>query len=162
MLIMGIAEKQLEKQILENFASVAETIGYSPLHGKIIGVLLIEDKPVSLNELARETGYSTSMISLSLDFLEVMEVVKKVKKTGDRKLYVKLNGDLLNILKKAIVTRVKKSIATSLSEFEENRTHLSELDSREREKVKGTLDKLETEIKRLEYYVQMLSAIELP
>lgn len=159
---MGTAEKQLEKQILENFASVAETIGYSPLHGKIIGVLLIEDKPVSLNELARETGYSTSMISLSLDFLEVMEVVKKVKKTGDRKLYVKLNGDLLNILKKAIVTRVKKTIATSLSEFEENRTHLSELDSKEREKVKGTLDKLETEIKRLDYYVQMLSAIELP
>jgi DNA-binding transcriptional regulator GbsR (MarR family) len=155
-------EKKLEAQILENFASVAQTIGYSPLHGKIIGVLLIEDKPVSLNELAKETGYSSSMISLSLDFLEVMEVIKKVKKSGDRKLYVKLNGDLLNILKKAIVTRVKKTISESLIEFEENRRNIDKLPAAERKRVRSTLDKLEKEIQRLDYYVQMLSSIELP
>jgi HTH-type transcriptional regulator, osmoprotectant uptake regulator len=155
-------EKKLEAQILENFASVAQTIGYSPLHGKIIGVLLIEGKPVSLNELAKETGYSSSMISLSLDFLEVMEVIKKVKKSGDRKLYVKLNGDLLNILKKAIVTRVKKTISESLIEFEENRKNIDKLPAAERKRVRSTLDKLEKEIQRLDYYVQMLSSIELP
>ena len=160
--IMALTEKQLERQILDNFAAVAETIGYSPLHGKIIGVLLIKDKPISLNELAKETGYSASMISLSLDFLEVMEVVKKVKKTGDRKLYVKLNGDLLNILKKAIVTRVKKTLSESLVEFGEDRSRLDDLNPEERKRIKKTLDTLETEIKRLDYYVNMLTQIELP
>jgi len=147
---------------LENFAAVAETIGYSPLHGKIIGVLLIEGRPVSLTELARDTGYSSSMISLSLDFLEVMEVIRKIKKTGDRKLYVQLNGDLLSILKKAIVTRVKKTLSSSLSDFEESKTHLENLDKEEQKRVKRTLDILEREIKRLDYYVSMLAQIELP
>jgi DNA-binding transcriptional regulator GbsR (MarR family) len=159
---MALTEKQLEKQILENFATVAETIGYSPLHGKIIGVLLLKDKPISLNELAKETGYSASMISLSLDFLEIMEVIKKVKKTGDRKLYVRLNGDLLSILKKAIVTRVKKTISESLTDFEEDRNHLQDLKPEERKRIKKTLDTLETEIKRLDYYVNMLAGIDLP
>jgi DNA-binding transcriptional regulator GbsR (MarR family) len=159
---MSDKESKLERQILDNFANVAETIGYSPLHGKIIGVLLLQDRPVSLNELAKETGYSASMISLSLDFLEVMEVIKKVKKPGDRKLYVKLNGDLLNILKKAIVTRVKKSLSTSLGEFEETRQSLEGLETAKKTKVKKTLDTLEKEIKRLDYYVQMLAEIELP
>jgi DNA-binding transcriptional regulator GbsR (MarR family) len=157
-----LTKKQLESKILDNFASVAKTIGYSPLHGKIIGVLLIEGEPVSLTQLAKEIGYSSSMISLSLDFLEVMEVVKKVKKSGDRKLYVKLNGDLLNILKKAIVMRVKKTLSSSLVDFEESKKHLDSLNPEERKKVKRTLDTLEKEIKRLDYYVNMLAQIELP
>jgi len=157
-----LTERQLERKILENFATVAETIGYSPLHGKIIGVLLIKDRPVSLTELAKDTGYSSSMISLSLDFLEVMEVIRKIKKTGDRKLYVQLNGDLLNILKKAIVTRVKKTLSQSLGEFEESKTHLESLDKEEQKRVKRTLDILEREIKRLDYYVNMLAQIKLP
>jgi len=155
-------ERQLEKKILNNFAAVAETIGYSPLHGKIIGVLLIKSKPVSLQELSKETGYSLSMISLSLDFLEVMEVVKKIKKPGDRKLYVKLNGSLLDILKKAVVIRVKKTLADSLREFEESREHLDGLDRNEQRRIRRIIDILEREIKRLDYYVNMLAQIELP
>ncbi len=157
-----LTEKQLENKIMGNFAAVAETIGYSPLHGKIIGVLLIKEKPASLQELAKETGYSSSMISLSLDFLEIMEVIKKVKKPGDRKLYVTLNGELLDILKKAVVTRVKKTLSESLKEFDETRSHLRELDDDERKRVKHTLEVLEKEIKRLDYYVNMLEGIKLP
>ncbi len=157
-----LSEKQLEKKIMSNFAAVAETIGYSPLHGKIIGVLLIRDKPISLQDLAKETGYSSSMISLSLDFLEVMEVVKKVKKAGDRKLYVRLNGDLLDILKKAVVVRVKKTLADSLKEFDESREHLEGLDKDEQKRIKRIIDVLEKEIKRLDYYINMLAQIKLP
>lgn len=157
-----VTERKLKKEIMSNFAKVAETIGYSPLHGQIIAVLLIKDRPVSLPELAQETGYSPSMISLSLDFLEVMEVIKKVKKTGDRKLYVELNGDLLSILKKAIVTRVKKVLSSSLNEFEETKSHLNGLKQDERARVKRSVDILEQEIKKLDYYINLLSQIELP
>jgi len=156
------SEKQIERKILDSFATVAETIGYSPLHGKIIGVLLLEGRPTSLPEIAKETGYSISMISLSLDFLEIMEVVKKVKKSGDRKLYVELNGDLLSILKKAIVTRVKKTLSSSINDFEEGKKRLAQMNSEEAKQTKRAIDILEKEIKRLEYYVDLLADIELP
>jgi DNA-binding transcriptional regulator GbsR (MarR family) len=145
-----------EKGILETFGQVAETIGYSQVHGKIIGVLLVKNGEMSLQEIARRTGYSVPMISLSLDLLEVLGVVKKTKRSGDRNIYVSLSGDLLECLKKAFVMRLQKSISESLEGFGKIRKSGG---SREDRKA---LDALEKEIKRLNRYVGLLSKIKLP
>jgi len=157
-----MTEKELEKKILSGFAGVASAIGYSPLHGKLIGALLVKDRPVSLQELAKETGYSASMVSLSLDFLEVLEVIKKVKKTGDRKLYVRLHGDLLEILKKAVILRVNKTITSSLNDFQDDKKHLDGLSDDERARVSKTIQVLETQLERLQGYLNLLAEIQLP
>jgi DNA-binding transcriptional regulator GbsR (MarR family) len=149
--------KGLEGKILDTFADVASSIGYSPLHGKIIGVLLVKDRSMSLQEIANETGYSSSMVSLSLDLLEVLGVIKKVKKTADRKLYIELSGDLLECLKKAFVMRLDKSISQSLQEFEKLRES-----AKSDQVAEKTLSILEKEIKRLETYINLLSKINLP
>ena len=148
---------KLENRILNTFADVATSIGYSPLHGKIIGVLLVEQKPMSLQGLARKTGYSSSMVSLSLDLLDVLGVIKKVKKTGDRKLYVEISGDLLECLKKAFVMKLEKSIEQTMADFEQLRkTAKTDLPA------VRTLDVLEREIRRLKGYVNLLAKVRLP
>ena len=147
----------LENRILDIFSDVAGSIGYSPLHGKIIGVLLVKQRSMSLQEIAKETGYSSSMISLSLDLLELLGVIKKVKKAADRKLYIELSGDLLECLRKAFVMKLERSISGSLAEFEKLKK-----DSRENKSSRHTLDVLEKEIKRLDKYVSLLSKISLP
>ena len=154
--------KEIEEKIYSTFSDVASSIGYSPLHGKIIGVLLVRGKTISLQDLARETGYSASMISLSLDFLEVLGVIKKVKKTADRKLYISLHGDLLEALKTAIVMRTSKSIKESLSDFEKAKKDLKSIEASEKKRITKTVDVLEYEIKRLEKYMNLLSDIRLP
>lgn len=154
--------KAVEEKIYSTFSDVASSIGYSPLHGRIIGVLLVEGGEMSLQELARKTGYSASMISLSLDLLELLGVIKKLKKTGDRNLYIALQGDLLECLKNAIILRVSKSIDSTLSDFRKSRADLGRLESGERRKMLKTLNVLEGEIKRLERYVRLLSGIRLP
>ncbi|MBI4164088.1 MAG: hypothetical protein HY512_04450 [Candidatus Aenigmarchaeota archaeon] len=156
------AESEIYNKILSTFAEVASSIGYSPLHGKIIGVLLIKNRPVSLQELAKATGYSSSMLSLSLDFLEILEVVKKVKKEADRKLYVSLAGDLLECLKRAITIKIEKSIQSSLSEFESSKKELTKLNAKEKAEIVNSLEILESQIKRLNKYVVLLSQIRLP
>lgn len=155
-------KKSLEEKIYSTFSDVAGSIGYSPLHGKIIAVLLVKGKEMSLQELAKETGYSSSMVSLSLDLLEVLGVVKKIKKTADRNLYIALQGDLLECLKNAMILKVKKSIVSTLNEFEENKKNLKKLDKRERQRIEKTIQILRKEIKRLERYIDMLSRIRLP
>jgi len=154
--------KKLEEKIYSTFSDIASSIGYSPLHGRIIGVLLVQGREMSLQELARETGYSPSMISLSLDLLELLGVIRRVKKTGDRNLYIALQGDLLKCLKNAIILRVKKSIGSTLSDFDKNRTDLRKLGREERKRMLKTLNILEKEIKRLEKYINLLSGIKLP
>ncbi len=157
------SQHEIEKKILSTFSETANALGYSPLHGSIIGVLLVKDRPMSLQEIAEETGYSTSMISLSLDLLEVLGVIKKMKKTGDRKLYIKLDGDLLEVLKNAIIIKLSKSIRHSLTDFDESRKKLHTINSStDRERVKKKIDVLEKELKRLQSYVEILSDVKLP
>lgn len=154
--------KEIEEKIYSTFSDIASSIGYSPLHGKIIGVLLVHGKEMSLQELAKETGYSASMISLSLDLLELLGVIKRVKKTGDRNLYIILKGDLLESLKNAIILRVKKSIDSTLIDFGKSRQDLKKLKGEERQRMLKTMDILEKEIKRLGRYINLLSGIKLP
>jgi len=155
-------ERVLERNILSIFSTLASTLGYSPIHGKIIGSLLMESKQLTLQEIAKKTGYSSGMISLSLDLLEVLGVVKKIKKTGDRKLYVRLEGDLLEILKKAVIVKVKNGIGDSIADLEEKKNDVMELPENQRSNMLNTLETLEAEIKRLESYVDLLSGIRLP
>ncbi|MBI4181700.1 MAG: hypothetical protein HY520_01915 [Candidatus Aenigmarchaeota archaeon] len=152
----------VEKKIFSTFAEVAAAIGYSPLHGQIIGVLLVRGKALSLQELTKETGYSPSMLSLSLDLLEVLGVVKKVKKTADRKLYVELHGDLLEALKNAVVVRLSKSVASSLQEFAEGKQALRGQRGQEAQQVLQTINTLEEQIRRLKVYVDLLASTGLP
>ncbi len=152
----------VEAKVYETFAGIAQSIGYSPLHGKIIGALMIEGKALPLQELSRNIGYSPSMVSISLDLLEVLGVIKKVKKTADRKLYIELAGDLLECLKKAVVIRIEKSIGQSLKDFEEARKELEGGPPEERKRLLASITSLEKEIKRLDHYIQLLNKIQLP
>lgn len=148
--------KEIEKNILSTFADVARSLGYSSVHGKIIGVLLIKREPLSLEEVAKETGYSTGMVSLSLDLLEVLGVIRKFKKSGDRRIHIELRGDLLECLKRAIIIKARKSVGNSLEQFEGYKRRLSSLPSSESKSVLQAVNLLENEIKRLEKYVDVL------
>jgi len=154
--------KIIENELFAVFSNLAGTLGYSPIHGKIIATLIIEKKPLPLQEVAKRTGYSTGMISLSLDLLEVLGVIKKIKKAGDRKLYVQLEGDLLEILKKAVIVKVENGIANALDEISEKRAAVKERKDAESKRALKLLETIEKEIKRLEKYVNMLSGIRLP
>ncbi len=153
---------RIDRKIYNTFAEVASSIGYSPIHGQLIGALLLRGRSLSLQELAKETGYSAGMVSLSLDLLEVLGVIKKVKKPGDRRLYVELSGDLLGALKKAILSKVTKSVDSFMAEFSDAKEKLSGMDSDNAKKTLETIGTLEKEIGRLKSYMDLLSKAEMP
>ncbi|MCD6092734.1 MAG: hypothetical protein J7J38_01800 [Candidatus Aenigmarchaeota archaeon] len=154
---MASAQKksEVEEKIHSLFANITSSIGYSDIHGRIISTLLVENKPLSLEEISKKTRYSLASISLSLDLLEFFGVIKRVKKSRDRKLYIKLDGDMVNALKNVIFLKIQKSIASALLEFEK---YKKLKDS----KIMGTIKILESEIKRLEKYINALSVVEIP
>ena len=115
-----------------------------------------------LQELASETGYSPSTISLSLDLLEFLGMVKKMKNAGDRKLYIELQGDLLGGLKKAFLIRIQKSINNSLEKFSQYKNILEKVNDKDREKVLRGLSILEKEVRRVDKYINLLSKLSMP
>lgn len=144
--------KQLHDKVYNKFSSVASSLGYSEVHGRILSALIIANRPLSMDELSKITGYSSASISLSLDFLELVGIVKKFKKKGDRKIYSRLDGDLLEGLRKAILFKLQKEIVRTLDE----------LSVIKRSNNKKTIQLLEKELKRLEEYVIRLSKVPIP
>lgn len=140
----------IEEKIHSTFASVVKSLGYSEVHGRIISSLFMADKELSLQELGKRTGYSIPSISISLDLLELLGIIKKKKKAGDRKLYVKLDGDLLEGLRRALLLKVQKELALTLHELDSYKGG------------KRGIKKLEKEIRRLEKYINNLAAVEIP
>ncbi len=154
--------QEIEKRIFNTFSELARSMGFSPIHGNIIGSLIVGGGSLSLQDMANKTGYSVSMVSLSMDLLEILGIVKKVKKPRDRKLYIELSGDLLESLKKIFLIRVKKGISDSLIEFEQGKERLRKLEGKNKKDVLKAIENLEKEIKRLDKYVSLLSEIKLP
>ena len=153
--------KEIEKDIYSTFAEIASAIGYSEIHGRIIASLLVSDKKLSLNELSKKTGYSPSTISLSLDLLAFLGMIKKIKKVGDRKLYIDLQGNLLEGLKRAFLIRIQKSINDTLSKFGEYKESLNKGKNKEDKKVLNTLKILEKEVERVDKYISLLTKLKL-
>jgi DNA-binding transcriptional regulator GbsR (MarR family) len=139
-----------EDKIHSMFTAVVRSMGYSEVHGRIISSLFVADKDLSLQELGKRTGYSIPSISISLDLLELIGIIKKKKRVGDRKLYVRLNGDLLEGLRKALLMKMQKELVLTMDEFDSYRG-----------KSKG-INKLEKELKRLEKYINSLAAVKIP
>lgn len=154
---------ELKKKLYGSFANVAAIMGYSEVHGRIIAALTAAREPLSLGELTRETGYSLSSISTSLDLLEVLGLVRRVKLAGDRRVYVQLDGDLLEGLKRAIVMKGQKGVENAVREFHTYEEVLASLPAdADREKAANILASLRRELERLQLYLDLLSGIELP
>jgi DNA-binding transcriptional regulator GbsR (MarR family) len=155
-------EDTTKSKIYSTFANIANSLGYSEVYGRTIACLLTHDGPVPLSEVAKETGYSSSMVSLSIDFLETVGMVKRVKKPGDRKLYLQSAGSLLDGLKRAILVRIEKNVLSSLQEFDEYKKELKKLSGEESKRLLKAIEKLEHEIKRMDGYIKVLSRVKLP
>jgi len=153
--------KEIKKSIYSAFADIASSIGYSEIHGRIIAALLVSNRKLSLQHLAKESGYSISTISISLDLLEFLGMIKKIKKVGDRKLYVELQGDLLEGLKKAFILKVQKNITNGLNSFENYKKILKRSKDKDKKKVVDVLNTLEEEIRELDKYINLLSKLKL-
>lgn len=153
----------IKTKLYASFANVAALMGYSEVHGRIIAALTATAQPMSLGELAKETGYSLSSISTSLDLLEVLGMARRVKVAGDRRVYVQLDGDLLEGLKRAIVMKGKKSLDNAFQEFRSYEAALATLPADEdRAKVENILSLLRGELESLQMYLDLLAEIQLP
>ncbi|MFH0836581.1 MAG: hypothetical protein V1870_00465 [Candidatus Aenigmatarchaeota archaeon] len=149
-------KKGIEDKIYSTFASIASSIGYSEVHGKIIAALLVSNRPLSLNEIAKKTQYSLAAISISLDLLEIVGMVKKIKNPRDRKVYARLEGDIIGGLKNAMLFKIQKEIYVTLGELEKYKKQDRSRDSR------LAIGKIEKEVKRLDKYIGTLASVKVP
>ena len=103
--------KAFEKSFLGMYQDIGVNQGVDALTSEIFGILLLEPQELSLEELAKRTGYSLSSVSNRLQLLVGGGLVQQVSKPGTKKRFVYLEKDILKILRVAMMRKQKNVIA---------------------------------------------------
>ena len=75
---------------IERFCVVAEQDGFPRIAGRLMGFLLINEGPYTLDELAEELQISKTSASTNARLLEQYGVIEHVTKPGERKDFYRL------------------------------------------------------------------------
>lgn len=129
------------------FCSLVETLGYSRVHAAILSCLFVR-KEMSLREIAEKTGYSLPAVSLSLDMLELLGLIRRFRKDKSKEIFVAIEGDLLLALKEIVLMKINRGISKALDELKKEGGDEAE--------------KIEKEILRLKKYVSALNEVGVP
>ena len=87
--------KTPKEKSIEFFRDAMKVNGLDDISSSIIGVLYMEPKEISLDEISQKTGYSLSGVSTAMKMLSNMGCIKRIKKPGSRKVYFFMEKDIL-------------------------------------------------------------------
>jgi DNA-binding transcriptional regulator GbsR (MarR family) len=104
----------IRKHIVDACVQAARLKGYSDASGVLRGTLFLSDKPLSMDDLVMETGYSKSTVSANMSILENLGLAKRVITPGDKRYHYVSVSDV-DSLRTAMVTNVKKELQLILS-----------------------------------------------
>lgn len=80
-----------DTNFIEKFCVIAEQDGFPRIAGRIMGFLLLNEGPYTLDELADQLQISKTSASTNARLLEQHGVIERVVKTGDRRDFYRLS-----------------------------------------------------------------------
>jgi len=104
-----ISNQDIRRHIVKACTQWARIKGYSDSTGVLRGLTILAEEPISLDELASETGYSKSTVSTNMRLLEDLKLVKRIVIPGDKRhLYTPITD--LDIIKLNALDAYNKEI----------------------------------------------------
>jgi len=100
---------ELEKEITEFGTNMFESFGLDNLTAKLITILYFSPREVSMNDLAKKTGYSLSSVSNKLRVLEDV-FVQRVKKPGTKKVFYYMEKDIIKVNQRKVKAAHERQI----------------------------------------------------
>lgn len=103
----------VEQELIEEFGNIYESYGLRRLQGLIVGLLLTQDEPVSLDDMVEILDRSKGPISISVRRLDDMDLVRKVEGPNNRRNYYASHPDIFynNFKFNMATVRKNRSIA---------------------------------------------------
>lgn len=98
---------KIEKDFVDMYKHLGAMQGFDDSMTSIFAIVFINPEPVSLEELARKTGYSLASISNKAKFLENNGMIRRTNKPGTRKVFFYSDKDMKKNLKNALKKKVE-------------------------------------------------------
>ena len=124
--------------------------GLDELPSRIIGILFMENEDISMDELAKRTGYSLSAVCTSMKLLVKSPAITKKRKPGSKKLYF--------FMEKSVGKSIVKTIEESAEQF--MKTIIKRLPKLIENYKKEKPRNYREEVKKLEMYYKEVMIID--
>lgn len=134
-----------KKDFIELIADVNRVKGLDELTSNIIGIVFIEPKEVSLEELSKRTGYSHSAVSTSMKLLVASGCIKRKRMPKSKKVYFFMEKDMFVAWKQMIekinanIMNIKTKVPRIIADYRQVKYEGSR---EERRIVEGYYDQL--------------------
>lgn len=83
-----------EEELIQEFGNLYETYGLKRLEGLIVGLLLTQEEPVSLDDMVQFLNHSKGPISVAVRRLADIGLIKKVNGPVNRRNYYAAHPDI--------------------------------------------------------------------
>ncbi len=105
----GLLDDRL-RRVIDDFGQIFARYGLALTIGRVFGLLLISDDPLSLDDIATLLGVSKSSTSVTARELERLGIVRRFAIPGSRRIVYELGDDLEPIFDSQL-TRVRQQLA---------------------------------------------------
>ena len=140
----------IDTRFMELYQQIGRNIGIDDtLALNIFARLYIEPEPISMEDLAKETGYSLASVSSVMKMMNSCSALKKSRKPGSKKVFLFMEKDFLSVVHEHFM-RHQAAISTA-----KDTIPLIIRDCKEKARSKKDKDKL----KILEDYQRQISAL---
>lgn len=144
--------KGIEKDFVEMYQQ-SQMFGHDDVLVKVFANLYLEPEEISMDELAKKTGYSLASVSNKAKMLEATGMIIKRKHPGSKKIFLYAEKDIIKVIKSTVLVKEKQMIGT----FKQK---LPEIIKKHKNSAKS--EKEEKKVKIVEdYYRQMIKLEEL-
>ena len=82
-----------EEKFIEDFGIFLESVGFSRIAGRIIGLLLVKGDPMHLDQIANTLKVSRASISTNTRTLVAVQFLKEQARPGDRRTWFVVSPD---------------------------------------------------------------------
>ncbi len=139
------------EELLDQLEMIFRARGLTAAHGRIFGALLLSRKGLTQKELSGITTYSIPAVSLALDDLMKLGLVKSQKIKGKREKVYTITGNLVKMFRTFLKNLKDRNVAPLL------------ISIKTIDKVSPTpgLKKLEKEVSRLDRYLERLLNVDV-
>ena len=97
----------IEQEFTKFITKMGEISGLDHSFSEIISTLFLEPEEISLDELARRTGFSLASISNKAKMLEKQGLVARSRKPGSKKVYLYMDKNLVRNIEIAVLKQME-------------------------------------------------------
>ena len=109
----------VRQRFVEGMGEVSRFWGFSAVMGRMYGLLYLSEEPMTADAIAEGLAISKGNVSMSLRNLDRWGMIRKTRKTGDRKEYYEAEPNFIKIFVSILLERRNREFDRSLGTVNE-------------------------------------------